>query len=98
MSAFPESGRSDRQKLGEIRVRLRPEADVRNWPIGYDLIPFSILVTSWQRAATAAQFGTTSKSVDSSKKTKSKIPSHIPAPPRMGGRQSKSISKIIVAV
>ena len=27
MSAFPESGRSDRQKLGEIRVRFRPEAD-----------------------------------------------------------------------
>jgi len=26
MSAFPESGRSDRQKLGEIRVRFRPEA------------------------------------------------------------------------
>ncbi len=24
MSAFPESGRSDRQKLGEIRVRFRP--------------------------------------------------------------------------
>jgi len=28
MSAFPESGRSDRQKLGEIRVRFRPEADL----------------------------------------------------------------------
>jgi hypothetical protein len=30
MSAFPESGRSDRQKLGEIRVRFRPRADVEN--------------------------------------------------------------------
>jgi hypothetical protein len=29
MSAFPESGHSDRQKLGEIRVRFRPEADLR---------------------------------------------------------------------
>jgi hypothetical protein len=28
MSAFPESGRSDRQKLGEIRVRFRPEAAI----------------------------------------------------------------------
>jgi len=28
MSAFPESGRSDRQKLGDIRVRFRPGADV----------------------------------------------------------------------
>jgi len=28
MSAFPESGRSDRQKLGEIRVRFRPQADM----------------------------------------------------------------------
>ncbi len=28
MSAFPESGRSDRQRLGEIRVRFRPEADI----------------------------------------------------------------------
>jgi len=26
MSAFPESGRSDRQKLGEIKVRFRPQA------------------------------------------------------------------------
>ena len=26
MSAFPESGRSDRQKLGENRVRFRPKA------------------------------------------------------------------------
>jgi hypothetical protein len=29
MSAFPESGRSDQQKLGEIRVRFRPEAVVQ---------------------------------------------------------------------
>jgi len=29
MSAFPESGRSDRQKLSEIDVRFRPEADAR---------------------------------------------------------------------
>jgi len=28
MSAFLESGRSDRQKLGEIKVRFRPEADL----------------------------------------------------------------------
>jgi hypothetical protein len=28
MSAFPESGRSDWQKLGEIKVRFRPQADV----------------------------------------------------------------------
>ncbi len=28
MFAFPESGRSDQQKLGEIRVRFRPEAAV----------------------------------------------------------------------
>ncbi len=28
MSAFPESGRSDRQKLGENRVRFRPEAAI----------------------------------------------------------------------
>ena len=27
MSAFLHSGRSDRQKLGEIKVRFRPEAD-----------------------------------------------------------------------
>ena len=26
MSAFPESGRSDRKKLGEIKVRFRPQA------------------------------------------------------------------------
>ena len=29
MSAFPESVRSDRQKLGEIRVRFRPKSEVR---------------------------------------------------------------------
>jgi len=29
MSAFPESGRSDRQKSGEFRVRFRPIADIR---------------------------------------------------------------------
>ena len=29
MSAFIESGRSDRQKLGEIRVCFRPQADIR---------------------------------------------------------------------
>ncbi len=29
MSPFPESGRSDRRKFGEIRVRFRPEADIR---------------------------------------------------------------------
>ncbi len=28
MAAFPESGRSDRQKLDKTRVRFRPEADV----------------------------------------------------------------------
>ncbi len=28
MSAFPESGRSDQQKLGEIKARFRPEAFV----------------------------------------------------------------------
>ncbi len=28
MSAFPKSGRSDRQKLSEIDVRFRPKADV----------------------------------------------------------------------
>ncbi len=28
MSAFLQSGRSDRQKLGQIRVRFRPEAAV----------------------------------------------------------------------
>jgi len=28
MSAFPESGRSDQQKLGEIKVRFRPKAVV----------------------------------------------------------------------
>jgi len=28
MSAFPESGRSDRQKSGENRVRFRPKADI----------------------------------------------------------------------
>ena len=28
MSAFPKSGRSDRAKLGEIRVRFRPQADI----------------------------------------------------------------------
>ncbi len=27
MSAFPESGHSDRQNLNEIRGRLRPQAD-----------------------------------------------------------------------
>ncbi len=30
MSAFPESGRSDRQKSGEISVRFRPGADILN--------------------------------------------------------------------
>ena len=30
MSAFPESGRSDRQKFGEIKVRFRPGAAVRD--------------------------------------------------------------------
>jgi len=30
MSAFPESGRSDRKKLGEIKVRFRPKAVVRD--------------------------------------------------------------------
>ncbi len=29
MSAFPESGRSDRWKLGQIKVRFRPEADIQ---------------------------------------------------------------------
>ena len=29
MSAFPESGRSDQQKLGEIKVRFRPQAAVQ---------------------------------------------------------------------
>jgi hypothetical protein len=29
MFAFPDSGRSDRQILGEIKVRFRPEAEVR---------------------------------------------------------------------
>ena len=28
MSAFPESGRSDCQYMGEIRGRFRPEADI----------------------------------------------------------------------
>ena len=28
MSAFPESGRSDQQKLGETKVRFRPQADI----------------------------------------------------------------------
>jgi hypothetical protein len=32
MSAFPESGCSTPQKLGEIRVRFRPEAAV-NWAL-----------------------------------------------------------------
>ena len=30
MSAFPEGGRSDRQKLSEIKVRFRPETDVKD--------------------------------------------------------------------
>jgi len=29
MSAYPESGRSNHQKSGEIRGRLRPTADIR---------------------------------------------------------------------
>ena len=28
MSAFPESGRSDQKKLGEIKVRFRPKAAI----------------------------------------------------------------------
>jgi len=28
MSAFPETGRSDQQKLGKIKVRFRPIADI----------------------------------------------------------------------
>ncbi len=39
MSAFPESGRSDREKLGEIRVRFRPIGDVSafNFRVGDQL-------------------------------------------------------------
>ena len=33
-SAFPESGRSDRQKLGEIRVRFRPTAVIYSFKNG----------------------------------------------------------------
>ncbi len=33
MSAFLQSGRSDQQKLGEIKVRFRPRADIGSRPL-----------------------------------------------------------------
>ena len=38
MSPFPESGRSDRQKLGEISVRLRPQAATHLLPISLEYV------------------------------------------------------------
>ncbi len=36
MSAFPESGRSDQQKVGESRVRFRPDAAVAEHRLAVD--------------------------------------------------------------
>ncbi len=34
MSAFPDSGHSDHGKMGKLRVRFRPKADIHNHSAG----------------------------------------------------------------
>ncbi len=47
MSAFPESGRSDGQKLGEIRVRFRPGTvvEVKDFLLQNQMEPLCFPVT-----------------------------------------------------
>jgi len=46
MTAFPESGRSDRQKLGEIKGRFRPEAVAR---LSFSIVCFGVRQMRYQQ-------------------------------------------------
>ena len=49
MSAFPESGRSGRQNLGEIKVRFRPQAVIREEPC-YSISEMISRTSAWKES------------------------------------------------